>query len=84
MSKASNDRFMERISNGFGTGRISDCGTCKHWVPGATFAAFPDGIPDAILDNEHDHRQPYPGDHGIRWEPKTLGAKHPLDAPSSS
>ena len=83
MSKASNDRFIERISNGFGGGRLSDCVTCKHWKQGKC-AAFPDGIPDAILDNTHDHRKPYPGDHGFRWELKIPGAKHPLDAPSSS
>ena len=30
-------------------------------------AAFPQGIPDSILDNEVDHRLPVSGDNGIRF-----------------
>jgi hypothetical protein len=30
--------------------------------------AYPEEIPEAILKNLVDHRQPYEGDHGIRWE----------------
>lgn len=29
----------------------------------------PPGIPIKILRGEHDHKKPYPGDHGIRFEP---------------
>ena len=32
--------------------------------------ACPKRIPDAILDNEADHRQPYEGDRGIVFEPR--------------
>ena len=32
--------------------------------------AYPKRIPDAILDNEVDHRQPYEGDSGIVFEPR--------------
>jgi hypothetical protein len=33
--------------------------------------AFPDEIPVPIQMNKHDHRRPYPGDHGIHFEPMT-------------
>lgn len=44
--------------------------------PKAYCAAFPGGIPDAILFNGFDHRQPYPLDNGIRFE---LADKAKLD-----
>lgn len=56
------------------------CLRCKHLhrdVKSWTCDAFPDGegIPEAILDDEHDHTQPFKGDHGVRFEaigePKT-------------
>jgi hypothetical protein len=31
--------------------------------------AFPDGIPFAIQTGQIDHREPYSGDSGIRYEP---------------
>ena len=31
--------------------------------------AFPVKIPQEIFTGLFDHREPYPGDNGIRWEP---------------
>ena len=45
------------------------CALCKHKVLGLRCAAYPDGIPPEILTGEHDHREPYKGDNGIRFEP---------------
>jgi hypothetical protein len=48
------------------------CIQCKHFVAsdsGLKCKSFPDAIPFAIWSGEHDHREPYPGDNGIRFEP---------------
>jgi hypothetical protein len=37
----------------------------------AKCAAFPAGIPQEILFSQKDHRQPYPGDLSIQFDPKT-------------
>lgn len=31
--------------------------------------AFTEGIPDDFILSNHDHTKPYPGDHGVLWEP---------------
>jgi hypothetical protein len=49
------------------------CALCKHFADGDPLvrrcAAFPDGIPLPIWTGEDNHRSPYPGDHGIQFEP---------------
>ena len=49
------------------------CAFCKHEYQGLPSHvhccdAFPDGIPDDIWLGKNNHRQPYPGDHGILFE----------------
>ena len=54
---------------------LVQCAYCRHFMKdrfGGNFCdAFPDGdgIPRKIIDNQADHRQPDPGDNGIRFEP---------------
>lgn len=31
-------------------------------------AAFPTGVPEQIWEGGADHREPFPGDHGIRFD----------------
>lgn len=60
------------------------CVYCKHlnherYEPGRLFCkAFPEGIPEAIIANETDHREPVTGDHGVRFEQDAGSHRPPL------
>lgn len=50
---------------------LGQCVGCVHKHLGAnTCDAFPRGIPEPITWGEFDHRNEYPGDQGVRYEPK--------------
>lgn len=53
----------------------AQCARCANYTAHGKCTAFPPGIPMAILTGEHDHRAPYPGDNGIRFEPKEDAGK---------
>ena len=53
------------------------CGGCKNLnresdrpLANPRCDAFPNGIPTPILLSQADHRKPYEGDKGIRFEPE--------------
>jgi hypothetical protein len=44
------------------------CWLCCHLKPYGRCDAFPEGIPQEIISGGYDHREPYDGDDGIRYE----------------
>lgn len=58
---ADQTQLLERVKQKTG------CASCKHFR-GISCAAFPRGIPSAILSGEVPHDTPYPGDNGVMWE----------------
>lgn len=52
---------------------ISQCVWCRHrYADGRSCKAYPEGIPEAILKNRHDHREPFDRDGGVRFEPEKV------------
>jgi len=54
---------------------VLECATCKRLDRSELgryvkrCEAFPDGIPDEILFGDRQHRDPFPGDQGLLYEP---------------
>ena len=51
---------------------MSQCLLCKNFIENTEgkyiCKAFPEGIPDILVFNRFDHKKPYKGDNGIRFE----------------
>lgn len=51
-------------------GPAPQCGICRHLAEsGRRCVAFPEFIPEPIWTNVADHRGPFAGDGGVRFEP---------------
>ncbi len=53
---------------------FSQCLDCKNYKGrrpdgSLTCSAYPEGIPEDILWNRHDHTKHFDGDNGIKFEP---------------
>ncbi len=48
--------------------KIPMCLLCKHFTGQGKCKAFPDGIPDQILDSKIGHVKPLADDNGIQFE----------------
>ncbi len=54
-------------------GTRKGCNSCRHLQPGFLFttcAAFPAGIPAMFANGEALHDRAFPGDNGIKYEPR--------------
>lgn len=58
---------------------FSQCVECRHYLEDHRCSAF-EHIPVEIFLGEHDHREPYEGDNGIRFEPLEGSNDHDADA----
>lgn len=65
-TKEFQDLQQKYIDTTFGT---VQCDECRHYIGGNRCKAF-DEIPLAVVSGDFDHRNPYPGDRGILFEPK--------------
>ena len=92
MSNKSNLEFMDEL---FKQGKMSayeidmkygdmtpiapQCNSCKNVITWKNCKAFPQGIPEELLEGKWDHTEPYPGDNGILYDP--VDPENPASAP---
>ena len=50
----------------------ANCSICTHYQGDQCCYAFPDGVPELLWTGEYLHREPYPGDGGIRYQPRRI------------
>ena len=57
-----------------------DCIVCKEYIDKGTCNAFPDGIPNGILQGSISHKENVKGDNGIKFslDPKYKNMKKAL------
>jgi hypothetical protein len=63
-------------------GPMPQCALCKNLSSERgklKCPAFPNGIPERILQNKVDHREPVDGDNGIQFEPLELVTTQMVD-----
>lgn len=60
--------YLAKKESAVTIGAAPICYSCIHKSKDLSCTAFPDGIPTPILYNEVDHRNPYKGDGGVRFE----------------
>ena len=59
------DRFVGRVEDLV----WASCVSCLRKSRGPVCEAYPDGIPEVILNGKVDHKTPYPGDRGLTYLP---------------
>lgn len=66
-------RMVRSVENGLPkVHRPVQCSACVHRHAGTIACDAFNRIPTAILEDEFDHRNAYPGDSGVRWEAESV------------